>query len=373
MLLLMLFVLAVWVKRYAVSLALPRMERLSDPSLSEPLSTPPLVSVLVAARNEERTIARCLDSLLAQRYPRFEVIVADDRSEDSTPELLRTRYPSVRTVRIDSLPGGCAGKSHALSVAAREARGDWLLFTDADTVHSPLSIQVPLSWAVRNGVGALSLLPAPACVGFWEKSVQPIVGIMLFMLFPLPRINRDRGRMAFANGQYLLVRRDAYALIGGHEAVRSFPLEDIAMAQNAKSRGVRLRLLPGRDVFRCRMYTSLGGLVAGWERIFYLIFSDAAWALPLLAACVLIFDILPYLAAPWWPRLALAQLAVMHLAAERGYRFIGADRRYVFAHPLGCAVAVRILLGAFWKMVTGRGVSWKGGRYHAQAFLFRRP
>lgn len=369
--LLMLFVLAVWVKRYVTALLLPRMDRLSDPSLREPLPDPPLVSVLVAARNEERAIAQCLDSLLAQRYPRFEVIVADDRSDDATPEILRSRYPSVRVVRIDSLPEGCAGKSHALSVAAREARGDWLLFTDADTVHSPLSIQVPLAWAVRNGVGALSLLPTPACEGFWEKTVQPIIGIMLFMLFPLPRINKNGGRMAFANGQYLLVRRDAYTRIGGHEAVQTFPLEDIAMAQNAKRAGVRFRLLPGRDIFQCRMYTSLKKLVAGWERIFFLIFSDAAWALPLLATCVVLFDILPYLALPWWPRLAIAQLLVMHLAAERGYAFIGADRRYIFTHPLGCAAAIVVLVGAFWKKVSGRGVVWKGRRYHAQAFLLR--
>ena len=369
--LLMLFVLAVWLKRYLVSLTLPWMNRLSDPSLREPLPDAPLVSVLVAARNEERAIARCLGSLLGQRYPRYEIIVADDRSEDATPEILREQFPSVRAVRIPSLPEGCAGKSHALAVAAREARGDWLLFTDADTVHSPLSIQVPLAWALRNGVGALSLLPHPACEGFWEKTVQPIVGIMLFMLFPLPRVNRDRSRTAFANGQYLLIRRDAYARIGGHEAVQSFPLEDIAMAQNAKRAGIRFRLLCGREMFECRMYTSLRKLITGWERIFFLVFSDFIWALPLVAACVAVFDLLPYLAAPWWPRLALAQLILMHLAAERGYAFIGADRRYIFAHPLGCAVAIGILMGAFWKKVSGRGVLWKGRRYHAQSFLTR--
>lgn len=369
--LLMLFVLAVWVKRYLAALAAPRLNRLSDPDLREPLRDPPLVSVLVAARNEERCIARCLESLLAQSHPRIEIIVADDRSEDSTPEILRARFPSVRVVRVPPLPEGCAGKSHALAVAVREARGSWLLFTDADTEHGPLSVQIPLAWALREGVEALSLLPTPACEGFWEKTVQPVAGIALFLLFPLPRVNRDRSRMAFANGQYLLIERAVYERIGGHAAVMEFPLEDIALAQNAKRAGVRFRLLPGRALFRCRMYASLREIFTGWERIFFLVFSDSIWALPLIAAAAAVFSLLPYLALPWWPRLALAQLVALHLAAERGYAFIGADRRFVPAHPLGCAVFIGILMGAFWKKVRGRCVLWRGRRYHAQSFLTR--
>ena len=121
--LLMLLVLAVWVRRYLAALLAPRQDLLRDPALREPLADPPLVSVLVAARNEERCIGRCLDSLLAQRHPRTEIIVADDGSEDSTPEILRARFPSVHTVRVPPPPDGCAGKSHALAVAAGAARG----------------------------------------------------------------------------------------------------------------------------------------------------------------------------------------------------------------------------------------------------------
>ncbi len=369
--LLMLLVLAVWVRRYLAALLAPRQDLLRDPALREPLADPPLVSVLVAARNEERCIGRCLDSLLAQRHPRTEIIVADDGSEDSTPEILRARFPSVHTVRVPPPPDGCAGKSHALAVAAGAARGDWLLFTDADTEHGPHSIGVPLAWAIREGVGALSLLPAPACEGFWEKTVQPVIGIALFLLFPLRRINRDRSRMAFANGQYFLFERAAYERIGGHAAVLSFPLEDIALAQNAKRAGVRFRLLPGRALLRCRMYSSLRSLRAGWERIFFLVFSDLIWALPVVALAAALLSFLPYLALPRWPRLALAQLVAMHLAAERGYAFIGADRRFVFVHPLGAAVLIGILAGAFWKKIGGRGVRWKGRRYRSQPFLLR--
>jgi glycosyltransferase involved in cell wall biosynthesis len=327
--------------------------------------------VILAARDEERTIEECLRSLLKQCYENFEIIVADDRSTDRTAHIVQEKFPGVVCVRIDSLSDGCAGKSHALSVAQAHATGEWLLFTDADTIHGPFSIQTPLAYALRHDVRMLSLLSRPLAVGFWEKALQPVIGLFLFMLFPLERVNAAGDRMAFANGQYILITREAYDRIGGHAALLRFPLEDIVMAQNAKRRGCTVGLLYAGDVVQCRMYDSLGDLWTGWERIFFLIFSDAPWRIPVIIALIVVMSLVPYAGLWFCPWLAAAQLVFLHLASARAYAFIGADRRYVLTHPLGCAALAGILWGAFWKKVRGTGVMWKGMRYYGQEFLKR--
>ena len=370
--LLMLLILAVWLKRYLDSFRLDKINPFTDPSLRIPLSDPPRVSVMVAARNEARVIEQCVQSLARQRYQNYEIIVADDRSTDATAEIVREKFPSVRCVSISSLPAGYAGKSHALWTAQKEAKGEWLLFTDADTIHSEDSILTPLNYALKNRVRMLTLLSQPLSVSVWEKVIQPITCLMLFMLFRVERINKPGSRAAFANGQYILIHRSAYDLIGGHGELLSFPLEDIAMAQNVKRKNLGLAILYGGDVLKCRMYSSLRELWSGWERIFFLIFSDRIWLLPAIIVSIIALSLMPYTGIFFSPRLALAQLLLIHLASERAYAFIHADRRYVVAHPLGCAMLIGILWSAFWKKVMGRGVAWKGKRYYQQNFLARK-
>lgn len=205
--------------------------------MKQPFGREPLVSVVLAARNERDTIARCLAALSNQTYGNYEIIVADDRSTDGTAAIVREEFPNVTLVRVESLPEGFAGKSHAISTAVARARGQWLLFTDADTEHSRDSIRVPLNYSLKHGVEMLSLLPQPLCIGFWEKVIQPLMSILLFMLFPLERVNRRKSRTAVACGQYTLMDRRAYERMGGHAAVRAFPLEDIEMARRAKRGG----------------------------------------------------------------------------------------------------------------------------------------
>jgi cellulose synthase/poly-beta-1,6-N-acetylglucosamine synthase-like glycosyltransferase len=368
----MLIILAIWGIRYLESLRLDKINPFNDPSLRVSPPDPPRVSIVVAARNEERVIERCMQSLVRQRYPNYEVIVADDRSTDSTAEIVKKKFPSVRCIEIPSLPSGYAGKSHALWAAQKEATGEWLLFTDADTIHSEDSILAPLNYALKNRVRMLTLLSQPLSRNFWEKVIQPITCLMLFMLFRVERINRPGNRAAFANGQYILIHRSAYDLIGGHGELLAFPLEDIAMAQNVKRKKLRFALLYGGDVLKCRMYSSFRELWRGWERIFFLIFSDRIWLLPAIIAVIIALSLAPYAGLFFSPRLALAQLILIHLASERAYAFIHADRRYIFAHPLGCAILIGILWSAFWKKATRRGVVWKGKRYYRQNFLSRK-
>lgn len=360
---LMLAILAVWVSRYLRALILLRDAPLVTPETLAPMDDPPLVSVVLAARNEEDNIVRCLGALSSQSYRNYEIIVADDHSTDSTARIIEEKFPRVTLIRVRGLPGGSAGKSHALSIAQRSARGGWLLFTDADTVHSPDSILVPLNHALNNGLGMLSLLPRPETASFWEKVVQPLIGFILFILFRPERVERSE-RSAFACGQYILVRRDAYLLIGGHEALSPYPLEDIEMARRAVRNGVRISLLYAPDIYATRMYRGFRELWTGWERIYYLIFCDHAWMLPALILVIAVLSLAPYAALFILPGLALAQLVFLHLTLERQYRFLRVDRRYVFLHPLGCLVTIGILASALWKKLSGRGVTWRGRRYY---------
>src|SRR5882762_11747412 len=175
----------------------------------------PTVSVMVPARNEETCLGACLESLVAQTAVAFEIIVVDDHSTDRTREIAQS-FPGVRVLGAGPLPEGWTGKNNAVTAGAREARGQWLLFTDADTVHLPGSLARALAEAKRERADLLSYSPEQVVVTFAERAVMPIVFAELAAQYP-PHKVRDQGSgIAAANGQYILVRRAAYDDVGGH-------------------------------------------------------------------------------------------------------------------------------------------------------------
>ncbi len=175
-------------------------------------------------------MAECLDSVRAQTYPNYEILVVDDRSVDDTAAIAR-RYaeidPRIRLISIDHLPHGWTGKTHALHMTAQHARGDWFWFLDADTRHHPDSLSIMFQYATSKNAVLASLIPRMRCETFWENVVQPLAGIVLMRSFPPFLVNWDRWPLAFANGQYILVERAAYEAAGGHQAVRDRFVEDI--------------------------------------------------------------------------------------------------------------------------------------------------
>jgi glycosyltransferase involved in cell wall biosynthesis len=369
---LMFIILGVWIQRYLRALFLFRKNPLAGEELRKPIENPPRVTVILAARNEEANIERCLTSLSRQRYDNYEIIAADDRSTDSTARIIRGKFPRVRYVKISSLPDEYSGKSHAIYQAQKRAHGEWLLFTDADTIHSEYSILAPLTYALKHNVDMLSLIPEPITIGFWEKVIQPFMGLTLFLLFQPERINRPGTKSAFGVGQYILIHREAYARIGGHKRLLGFPFEDIAMAQNAKKHNLRYTFMFSDSVYKSRMYGSFSEIWEGWERIFFLIFSGRIWMLPLIISTVLLLSLLPYIAVFYYPLLGALQLLFLHLAMERSYRFVRADRRYIFTNPLGCFILVSVLGSAFIKKILRKGVTWRGKHYYEWASCDKR-
>jgi cellulose synthase/poly-beta-1,6-N-acetylglucosamine synthase-like glycosyltransferase len=218
-------IVAIWPIRLVVlEIILRRIEILTARSLQFRQGDPPRVSAILPAKDEEAHLAECLGSICTQTYPNLEILVVDDRSIDRTGEIARqfaARDPRIRVLTIDQLPAGWTGKTHALARATAEARGDWLWFMDADTVHAPESLAIMMEHARSHHAALVSLLPELRCETFWEQIVQPLGAIVLMQSFPLHRVNDDRSRLAFANGQYILIERSAYNAAGGHATHRS--------------------------------------------------------------------------------------------------------------------------------------------------------
>jgi glycosyltransferase involved in cell wall biosynthesis len=225
------------------------------------------VSVIIPARNEEASLGACLQSLVAQEKIAFEIIVVDDHSTDRTREIASS-FPSdrVRLIEAGPLPVGWTGKNNAVTAGASASRGPWLLFTDADTVHLPGSLARSIAEANRHGAAMLSYSPEQIVQSFWEKAVMPVIFAELAATFRPSQVSDPNSPAAAANGQYLLITREAYDAVGGHTAVAGNLLEDLALARVVKRSRRRIFFRYGGDAVRTRMYRSFAELRDGWTR-----------------------------------------------------------------------------------------------------------
>jgi chlorobactene glucosyltransferase len=238
-----------------------------------PGAPPPFVSVIVPARNEAHNIGACVGSLVASDYPDFEVIVVDDRSEDDTGAVARA-VPAGRARRVlvldgAELPGGWFGKQWACWQGARAARGELLLFTDADTVHGPALLAHAVAARAEQSADCLTVVGRQIMESFWERLVQPQIFTLLAMRYPdmgAGAIPQRKWRSAIANGQFMLWQRPAYDALGGHEVVRYEAAEDLRLAQLLVRSGGRLVWRVAYEDLGTRMYRGLRELVAGWSK-----------------------------------------------------------------------------------------------------------
>ena len=236
----------------------------------------PEVSVIVPARNEEACLLDCLNSLVSQTGVAFENLVVDDYSTDRTRQIAEG-FPRVRVISPPALPSGWTGKNNALWAGVRAARGEWLLFTDADTVHVPGSLARALAEAKEHGAEMLSYSPEQITVTFWEMAVLPVVFAELARQYPPKQVSDPASPIAAANGQYILIRREAYEAIGGHRAIAGDLLEDVALARALKSSGRKLRFRYAADAVRTRMYRNFRQLREGWTKNLALLFPTPQW------------------------------------------------------------------------------------------------
>jgi glycosyltransferase involved in cell wall biosynthesis len=242
-----------------------------------PLEVPstPEVSIIVPARNEQASLAACLESLRAQTEVAFEILVVDDGSTDRTREIAQS-CAGVRVISAGVIPHQImkkpTGKNNALIFGVREARAPWLLFTDADTIHRAGSLERALTEARQEQADLLSYSPEQIVVTFAERAVMPVIFAELAVQYPPQRVREQSSATVAANGQYILVRRSAYDAVGGHAAVAEEILEDVALARLFRNAGYQLYFRYGGDAVRTRMYRNWAQLREGWTKNLTLLF-----------------------------------------------------------------------------------------------------
>ena len=358
-----------------------RHSRSLDDESAIPLANPPLVSVIVPARNEAHNIARCVSSILSTTYPNLELIVVDDSSTDETVSIAREAAagdPRARVIASPPLPEGWFGKQWACATGAKVARGSVLQFTDADTVHGA-DLVTRSTNAMRGARAQLfSVAGRQELGGFWEKVIQPQIFTILSMRYGGTESITEATSVSnkIANGQCIFVTHDSYDSIGGHGSVRSSVAEDLMLAQRFFAARKRVVLMLGVDQLSTRMYASLGEIITGWRknvfaggldsvpfgRIGRTIFPLVLLLPPLMQLLPLLVLILSPLgdATPGimlWATIATVAILLWWIVV---YVTIGENPLYALVYPLGALVLLYIFVTA---VIRGRRVTWKGRTY----------
>lgn len=344
---------------------------MTTPNTTEPsrrLLSAPVVSVIVPARNEEIPIGECLMSLRRQDGVKFEVIVVDDGSTDRTSAIAQF-IAGVRVIKACPLPPGWTGKSYACHIGAEAARGEWLLFTDADTCHKPGSLARAIGEAREHGASLLSYSPEQKLSGSAQRALMPLVFAELASAYRPKDVCDPTSDAAAANGQYLLIAREAYNAVGGHAAVASDLLDDVALARAVKRSGRKLFFRFGGDAVSTRMYRNWPQMREGWTKNLALLFPDANRLAALrsmeFAASVGALGLAAFSAVKGRRRLAFAASAIAAASS------VGLYRRVRKAHfdplstalaPLGLPLFAYLLMRSRISHSEGR-VQWKGREY----------
>ncbi|HNS72178.1 MAG TPA: glycosyltransferase family 2 protein [bacterium] len=335
----------------------------------------PKVSLLVPARDEERTIGRCLESLCGQEYPDLEIIVLDDHSGDQTARIVSARAagdPRVRLVQGEPLPAGWTGKNWACHQLSRAASGEILLFTDADNFHAPFAVARTVGWIEKLDLDLFSAFPQQITLSWAEKLIVPIFDLFVYSLLPLWLTWYSRyPSLSAANGQWIVFTRRGYEKSGGHAAVRSHIVEDTALSRRAKELGLRTITASGRGAVYGRMYTSPREVWLGFAKNAFGLMNFKAIPYFLFMGFLFFIFILPYLLLLLPPLRAAALPAVganILLRLMVALKFKQPLFYSVILHPFSILATILVGLASFyyywigdiaWK---GRAVSLRGGR-----------
>lgn len=231
------------------------------------------------ARNEEAVIATCVESL-AKQPEVTEIIVVDDQSTDGTAAVVRQvagHIPKMRLIEANEPPAGWVGKNYALALGAQQAKTDWLLFTDADVQLLEGAAARALQLGQENNAALVSFSPEQVTKTWYEKALIPLVYCRLARRFSFTAVNDPKSPVAAANGQFLMIRRDAYDAVGGHAQFPGEVLEDITLAAATKLAGYRVWFGSGSGIARARMYQSFGAMWEGWKKNLYRLMGGTTW------------------------------------------------------------------------------------------------
>ncbi len=327
--------------------------------------SPARVTAIVPARNEEAVIAACVESLAGQ-LEITEIVVVNDESSDRTGEFVRglaEKISRLRLVEVQEVPAGWVGKNYATSVGASQATGDWLLFTDADAELQPGAVQRALELAQENSAALVSFSPEQVTERWYEKALIPFVYCRLARHYSFDAVNDPASGAAAANGQFLMIRREAYEAIGGHAQIAGEVLEDVALARCAKAAELRLWFGSGAGLVRVRMYRSFAAMWGGWKKNLYLLIGGKPGAV--FRELREVFPWIPVLVILLGLKTPIAAFLGVWLLIFRQVSYGSELKRnhYPFSLILYYVPAVLLYAGVLWASYRSHAsgkVEWKG-------------
>lgn len=343
-------------------------------------ANPPRVSVIVPACNEEHTIAAGLASLLTQDYGNFEILVINDRSTDTTAQVVRALQESganLRLIEISDLPEGWLGKNHALQLGAELAEGEYLLFTDADVILEPSTIGRAIAHMQKNHLDHLPLI-------FANQGGTPLldclvleVGLGLLFCFRPWRVKEVESPYFMGVGAFNLIKTSAYRAIGGHRAFAMHPIDDVMLGKLAKERGLHQDCLLALEHVAVPWYATVGEMARGLEKNGFAFFHYRLWLLPPALVVLLLGNVLPqwgalFASGPARALLATA-VAIKLIAFAFGLRQRQRSLWYVPGALLTPYLTIYMLLRSVWVVISGGGICWRGRLYKLAELKKSRP
>lgn len=339
------------------------------------LTKEPLISIIIAAKNEEETIARCISSLQNQTYMNLEIIVVDDESKDRTLEIASTFR--VRVISSGPKPQDWIGKSWPCEKGYESSTGEILLFVDADSIFEKEAIERSIDYFTRDSLDMFSISPRVNLKGPWAYSTLPLVSGGINLLYPMNKVNDPKSKRAYVFGTFILVRRSVYESIGGHASVKNTLVEDAALAQNLKSKGFKLKVVVGDGLIQTNWESDFKSIYHGMERVF----SDSVrpyGLVSLLDALVLFFlGVYPFIfiiffySSAFQSVLGLGLLASLlnvlfsiliyvnelHLVSGRRVSY------QALLYPLGYFLFMSAVITTAFKVKRSKSFIWKGENY----------
>jgi cellulose synthase/poly-beta-1,6-N-acetylglucosamine synthase-like glycosyltransferase len=360
---------------------LKREPRLADRTTGNVPNPLPLVTVIISAKDEERHIEEAARSILASDHSSIQLILVDDRSTDRTLEImedLARQEDRITVLSVQELPQGWTGKTHAVFLGTRQASGEILLFTDADTVFRPDAISLALRHFLTNGLDMMSLIPGFTDRGLLEDAVHPHLALGLSYFYPLTEVNDLTKPAAMASGCFIMISKRAYREVGTWETFKSQVTEDVALAKAVKAKGLKLGLMRGGELVRTRPFQTLSEVCSFWERTYYgalerslpkmvrLVFNYAS--LVLLTLFFVFSGVLLLAGTDTGPINALFAMSTLAMAAviipySVFIRLEHGNWLYGLMAPVGIFVGTWVAVHTLGTVIMDKGIQWRGSLY----------
>lgn len=348
---------------------LPLIPDVLDERFGAARSEPPFIAVIVPARNEAADIEATLRSLLAAEGVRLEIFAVNDRSTDTTGEImdrLAAETKLVIALHIAELPDGWMGKTHAMAMAAAQATAPWLLFTDGDVLFAKDTLLRAINFAESERADHIVIFPTLILKGIGERAMIAFFQGVSALFSRFWRIPVEGAKESLGVGAFNLIRADVYRSIGGFEALRMEVLEDLRLGFEVKRHGFRQRVAFGRDLVRVRWVVGTFGMVRNITKNFFAAFRFRVW-LTIAACCgLIVFCLGPFiaLAGSWWMCGATAVTMLALIALYRYYRqYTGIAAWYAFTFPFAACLVLYAILRSMLLTLARGGVVWRGTLY----------